>query len=56
MLAVEIFSIAKRFDGDTLLLSPSLFYTKKKAFVKFKSEQKMLNYSMCFIACSVLNQ
>ena len=40
MLAAEKFSIAKRFDGDTLLLSPSLFYTKKKAFVKLKSEQK----------------
>ena len=54
MLAVEIFSIAKGFDGDDSFAIPILYI--EKGFCKVKKRVKMLSYCVVTVVVSKINK
>ena len=54
VLAVEIFSIAKRFDGDDSFAIPILYI--EEGFCKVKKRVKMLSYGLVSLVVSKINK
>ena len=54
VLAVEIFPIAKRFDGDDSFAIPILYI--EKGFFKVKKRVKMLSYCVVSLVMSKINK
>ena len=54
VLAVEIFPIAKRFDGDDSFAIPILYI--EKGFYKVKKRVKMLSYGLVSLVVSKINK
>ena len=54
VLAVEIFPIAKRFDGDDSFAIPILYI--EKGFCKVKKRVKMLSYGLVSLVVSKINK
>ena len=54
VLAVEIFPIAKRFDGDDSFTIPILYI--EKGFCKVKKRVKMLSYGLVSLVVSKINK